>query len=255
MTAIVDTLRLSAEDAIGLVERKEVSPAELHGAYLDAIAERDGELHALLRTVDEADGTSIPIALKDVISTKGVETTAGSKILSGYVPVFDATVAARCRAVMLEEAARTGVAGHIHLGVNVLVPKPYTPWQRQPMDSERSLKRKISILKAGVARLPNVSLGSISVRQVNLAPILEDPELATDLTADVELDLRADAFADLGSLEGRLLAHAASISVAARKTRMGRTLPSTRPWSRRVRPTHAVARQPSVLSSSYWLCR
>ena len=107
MSAIVDTLRLTAEEAIGLVERGEVSPAELHGAYLEAIAERDGELHAYLRTVDEADGTSIPIALKDVISTKGVETTAGSKILSGYVPVFDATVTARCRAAGLTLLGKT----------------------------------------------------------------------------------------------------------------------------------------------------
>jgi aspartyl-tRNA(Asn)/glutamyl-tRNA(Gln) amidotransferase subunit A len=101
MSAVVDTLRLTAEEAIGLVERGDVSAAELHAAYRDAIEERDGELHAYLRTVEEADGTSIPIALKDVISTKGVETTAGSKILSGYVPVFDATVAARCRAAGL----------------------------------------------------------------------------------------------------------------------------------------------------------
>jgi aspartyl-tRNA(Asn)/glutamyl-tRNA(Gln) amidotransferase subunit A len=107
MSAIVDTLRLTAEEAIGLVEREDVSPAELHGAYLEAIAERDGELHAYLRTVDEADGTSIPIALKDVISTKGVETTAGSKILSGYVPVFDATVTARCRAAGLTLLGKT----------------------------------------------------------------------------------------------------------------------------------------------------
>ena len=45
--------------------------------------------------------------LKDVISTKGVETTAGSKILSGYVPVFDATVAARCRAAGLTLLGKT----------------------------------------------------------------------------------------------------------------------------------------------------
>jgi len=107
MTAGVDTLRLTAEDALGLVERGEVSAEELHGAYLDAIGERDPELHAFLRTVDEPEGSSIPIALKDVISTRGVETTAGSKILSGYVPVFDATVAARCKAAGLTLLGKT----------------------------------------------------------------------------------------------------------------------------------------------------
>jgi aspartyl-tRNA(Asn)/glutamyl-tRNA(Gln) amidotransferase subunit A len=107
MSATIDTLRLTAEDALGLVERHEVSAAELHGAYLQAIGARDGELHAYLRTVDEADGDGIPIALKDVISTRGVETTAGSRILSGYVPVFDATVAARCRAAGLALLGKT----------------------------------------------------------------------------------------------------------------------------------------------------
>jgi aspartyl-tRNA(Asn)/glutamyl-tRNA(Gln) amidotransferase subunit A len=97
MAPVVDTLRLTAEEAAGLLERRELSAPELRGAYLDAIAERDGELHCFLRTVDEADGDGVPIALKDVISTKGVETTAGSRILSGYVPVFDATVAARVK--------------------------------------------------------------------------------------------------------------------------------------------------------------
>jgi aspartyl-tRNA(Asn)/glutamyl-tRNA(Gln) amidotransferase subunit A len=107
MTALVDTIRLTAEDAIGLVERAEISAAELHGAYLDAIGERDGELHAFLRTVAEPEGTSIPIALKDVISTRGVETTAGSRILAGYTPVFDATVAARCKAAGLTLLGKT----------------------------------------------------------------------------------------------------------------------------------------------------
>jgi radical SAM superfamily enzyme YgiQ (UPF0313 family) len=74
-------------------------------------------------------------------------------------------LASQARGIMLEQAARTGVVGNIHLGTNILVPKPYTPWQREPMDDERSLKEKIAILRKGVSRLPNVSLGSISMRQ------------------------------------------------------------------------------------------
>ena len=42
-----------------------------------------------------------------MISTKGIETTAGSKILAGYVPVFDATVAARCKEAGLPLLGKT----------------------------------------------------------------------------------------------------------------------------------------------------
>jgi len=104
---VIDTLRLSAEEAIGLVERREVTAAELHAAYVDAIAERDPELHCYLTTLDEPSGEGIPIALKDVISTKGVPTTAGSKILEGYVPLYDATVAERCKAAGLSLLGKT----------------------------------------------------------------------------------------------------------------------------------------------------
>jgi aspartyl-tRNA(Asn)/glutamyl-tRNA(Gln) amidotransferase subunit A len=85
----------------------ELHGGELHDAYLAAIAEHDGELHAYLRTVAHAGAPGIPIALKDVISTRGVETTAGSRILEGYVPVFDATVAARCAAAGLSVLGKT----------------------------------------------------------------------------------------------------------------------------------------------------
>src|ERR1700722_11164071 len=77
----------------------------------------DGEVNAFLRVVrDEALAQAraidqrrargealgrlagVPIAIKDAICTRGVESTAGSKILAGYVPPYDATVIARLRA-------------------------------------------------------------------------------------------------------------------------------------------------------------
>jgi aspartyl-tRNA(Asn)/glutamyl-tRNA(Gln) amidotransferase subunit A len=104
---VIDTLRLTAEEALGLIDSGEVSAAELHAAYTDAAGERNEELHAYLRLVDYDGGTGVPIALKDVISTKGVETTAGSEILAGYTPVFDSTVAARCRTAGLPLIGKT----------------------------------------------------------------------------------------------------------------------------------------------------
>ena len=99
----VDTLRLTAEEAKRLLEAGEVSGAELFAAY----AERDDDLHAYLYRCEDDGGDGIPIAIKDVIGTKGVPTTAGSKILESYVPVFDATVTANCKAHGLRLLGKT----------------------------------------------------------------------------------------------------------------------------------------------------
>jgi aspartyl-tRNA(Asn)/glutamyl-tRNA(Gln) amidotransferase subunit A len=106
---VIDTLRLTAEEAMGLLERKEVSAHELWDAYRAAIEERDSELHCFLSLADEPEGDGVPIALKDVIGTKGIETTAGSKILKGYVPVFDSTVAARVKQAGLPLLGKTNL--------------------------------------------------------------------------------------------------------------------------------------------------
>ena len=105
---MIDTLRLTAEEAAGLLERKEASGQELTRAYLDAIEERDSELHAYLHVVGET-GDGVPIAHKDLVTTKGIPTTAGSRILEGYVPVFDSTVAARCKAAGLPVLGKTNM--------------------------------------------------------------------------------------------------------------------------------------------------
>jgi aspartyl-tRNA(Asn)/glutamyl-tRNA(Gln) amidotransferase subunit A len=94
----------------------EVSSAEVTGAYLDRIAAEDGELGAYLHVDAEAALTAadavdaaraagtevgplagVPLALKDVVVTQGVPTTSGSKILAGWRPPYDATLAAKLK--------------------------------------------------------------------------------------------------------------------------------------------------------------
>ncbi len=119
MSAPVDT-DLTQLDAAELGRRLaagETSSVELTRAYLDRIAERDDVLGAYLHVdaeaalarageVDAARAAGaelgplagLPVALKDVFVTEGVPTTSGSKILEGWRPPYDATVAARLKA-------------------------------------------------------------------------------------------------------------------------------------------------------------
>ena len=106
---VIDTLRLTAEDAAHLLETGDVSAEELAGAYDAAIAERDAELHAYLHVAAERTGEGVPIALKDVLTTRGVPTTAGSRILEEYVPVYDATVVSRCKEAGLPVLGKTNL--------------------------------------------------------------------------------------------------------------------------------------------------
>lgn len=66
---------------------------------------------------------------------------------------------------MLEELAPTGVIGHIQVGTNLLIPKPYTGWQRERMEDVAILKKKNALLRKGATRLPNVSVSTMSTRQ------------------------------------------------------------------------------------------
>jgi aspartyl-tRNA(Asn)/glutamyl-tRNA(Gln) amidotransferase subunit A len=100
-----------------LLTAGDVTAVEVTRAYLDRIAAEDGaigaSLHvdaeAALRTAGEVDAArangeelgslaGIPLALKDVVVTEGVPTTSGSKILEGWRPPYDATLAARLKA-------------------------------------------------------------------------------------------------------------------------------------------------------------
>src|SRR6185437_812358 len=110
-------------EASELLRRRAISAVELTRAHLDRIEQVEGNVRAFV-TVTEAEATreaeqvdrlrsegaelgplaGIPIAIKDVISTKGVRTTCSSRMLEHYTPPFNATVMNRlhdARAIML----------------------------------------------------------------------------------------------------------------------------------------------------------
>jgi aspartyl-tRNA(Asn)/glutamyl-tRNA(Gln) amidotransferase subunit A len=99
----LDTLRLTAEEAKRLLDAREISSAELFAAY----AAREDDLHAYLHRCEDDGTEGIPLAVKDVIGTKGIPTTAGSKILESYVPVYDATVMANAKRHGLKVLGKT----------------------------------------------------------------------------------------------------------------------------------------------------
>lgn len=112
-----DTHYLTAHEIRALLDSRDLSSVEVTSSTLARIASVDPDLNALLRTADdraqsaaeEADQrlrgsgsqpgplTGVPVLVKDNMSTTGIETTAASKILDGYVPPFDAEVVSRLK--------------------------------------------------------------------------------------------------------------------------------------------------------------
>ncbi|MBI2458491.1 MAG: hypothetical protein HYV46_20470 [candidate division NC10 bacterium] len=123
---------LTLSEASELVRKRTLSPVDLVRSHLDRIAAVEPHLLAWARTLPEQalaeaerlenlleKGThlgplhGIPVGIKDIYYTAGVETTGGSKVLAGFIPTYGATVVRRLRAagaIVLGKTATTEFA-------------------------------------------------------------------------------------------------------------------------------------------------
>lgn len=167
---------LTAAEISRRLHSREISAQEVADAFLNRIDQLDSRYGAFLKVDHEGarrdaelaqikldDGsagplTGVPIALKDNMSTKGLETTCASRILEGYVPPFDATVVSRCREAGMIVLGKTNL-DEFAMGTsteNSAFQKTLNPW-----DTERSPGGSSGGSAAAVsAELSPLSLGS-----------------------------------------------------------------------------------------------
>src|SRR3984885_2495927 len=113
----MDLKFLTIDAARTAVQERKTTAQALAEAHYARIQQEDGQIGAFLtlskeRALEQADRMDrmaaegktlpalggVPVGIKDVMSTRGVRTTAGSKILENYIPPYDGTAVARLEA-------------------------------------------------------------------------------------------------------------------------------------------------------------
>jgi aspartyl-tRNA(Asn)/glutamyl-tRNA(Gln) amidotransferase subunit A len=125
---MTDLTRLDASEIAAAIASGDVSAVEVTQAHLDRIEAVDGAVRAFLHV--DAEGAlsaaqavdarrsageplsalaGVPLAMKDVVVTRDLPTTAGSKILEGWLPPYDATISTRIKAAGIVMLGKTNM--------------------------------------------------------------------------------------------------------------------------------------------------
>src|SRR5437899_156509 len=113
----MDPIALTIDAARSAIQERKTTALALAEAHYERIQKEDGQIGAFLtlskeRALEQADRMDrmaaegktlpplggVPVGIKDVMSTRDVRTTAGSKILEKYIPPYDCTAVARMEA-------------------------------------------------------------------------------------------------------------------------------------------------------------
>jgi len=179
----LDVEGLTISEIAPLIRKKQISPLELTNCYFDRIRKLNPTLNAYLALTEEeamaaarraereiAKGNyrgplhGIPFSIKDNIATKGVTTTAGSKILSDWVPDFDATVVERLKqagAIILGKTNMHEWAKGSN-SINPFYGTSYNPWDKTRIPGGSSGGSAVAV----AASLCPASLGTDSAGSV-----------------------------------------------------------------------------------------
>ena len=167
------------------IRTRRLSPVEVVTAFLARIEARDAELGAFItvladealrdaRTAEAEIGHGryrgmlhgVPVVVKDVFATRGVRTTAGSRILADWIPDYDAAAVERLRhagaillgKVHLTEFALWGTGGH------PLYRVPRNPWDPQRIPGGSSTGSAVAVsAEFCVASLGTDTGGSVRI--------------------------------------------------------------------------------------------
>lgn len=160
--------QLTIKEAREGLKSKKFSSIELTTAYLNQIKKHNKSLNAFI-TVTEKEALEqasksddlasqdqvweakpllgIPIALKDLFSTKGIRTTAGSKVLENYTPQYDATVVRKLKDAGAVIIGKTNMDAWAHgsSGENSDFGPTKNPWNQEYVPGGSSSGSAVSV--------------------------------------------------------------------------------------------------------------